>query len=131
MVLPASRVAARTVTANQEIPLAGSLAAYAMFGTDIAYSALSIRVCYAMCGTDIAYSAIGLTRFLCNVRGTGTAYGAMGTGIRSYRLTTYAAMRFVVLTWAMLLRIRYAIPGTEVAYGANRIRACYAMLGTA
>eukprot|EP00961_Rhodomonas_salina_P111063 1494397-Rhodomonas_salina.2 len=47
--------------------------------TDIAYGASALRACYAMSGTDMAYSAVGLrlrTRF--TMSGTDVVHDATG-----------------------------------------------------
>eukprot|EP00961_Rhodomonas_salina_P036836 495223-Rhodomonas_salina.3 len=74
------------------------------------------RTCHAMFGTDMLYAAISLTRSVVYERG-------------SFPLSCYAsAMRSPVLR-VLVLRIRYAMPDTKIAYVATQ-HIWYAMSST-
>eukprot|EP00961_Rhodomonas_salina_P160981 2167401-Rhodomonas_salina.2 len=113
-----------------------------------------VRVwCYGMWGTNIAYGATPCTVLTSRMARPGWSGGkgcsvlcevSAATCLREcvslYLISHYAA-RFSVLrspmllSWLMALcyrltRICYAMPGTEIAYGAMSIPACYAMSGT-
>eukprot|EP00961_Rhodomonas_salina_P254537 3439565-Rhodomonas_salina.4 len=80
----------------------GLRACYVMPGTDIAYGAVSLHACYAMPCTDIAHGVVCL----------GACY-AMPDYVGEF-----AEQRSVPT--AISLRARYAMSGTELAYGGTR-----------
>eukprot|EP00961_Rhodomonas_salina_P045115 605920-Rhodomonas_salina.2 len=60
-----------------------------------------VSVCGALCGTEIA-------------RGRGNKGEERADWLSSYALAT----RCLVLTWAITLRLGYAMPGTDLGYAA-------------
>eukprot|EP00961_Rhodomonas_salina_P231827 3131988-Rhodomonas_salina.2 len=91
--------------------------------------------CYGLCGTDLRYAA--MQSAVLSSAGTEIAYAcsssqgmknplslAPGTILRAVRTDAYAATQHAVLTDSMHLRLRYAMPGTDLDHAATRHSMC-------
>eukprot|EP00961_Rhodomonas_salina_P128879 1736479-Rhodomonas_salina.2 len=111
---------------------------YAMCGTELAYGATRVRVYqrrrYVVCGTGIAYGAAMLRGVRYCQRWVTMDMLIAKTQVNSHTLPQVLSPLLLHFGWALsgtgaaywhrLLRICYAMCGTETGYAATRLCAC-------